>query len=116
MMPTSVTKELKSESLQLLREYQKTPSAEVRNRLVQLNLGLVRKEAHHWINQCTENYEDLLQVGSLGLIRADQADVQQHVTAKALDGLFFMIGEEEKKIRADPLKTGSAILRRVFGG
>jgi hypothetical protein len=53
---------------------------------------------------------------SLGLIRADQADVQQHVTAKALDGLFFMIGEEEKKIRADPLKTGSAILRRVFGG
>jgi RNA polymerase sigma-B factor len=70
MMPTSVTKELKSESLQLLREYQKTPSAEVRNRLVQLNLGLVRKEAHHWINQCTENYEDLLQVGSLGLIRA----------------------------------------------
>jgi hypothetical protein len=53
---------------------------------------------------------------SVGLIRADQADVQQHVTAKALDGLFFMIGEEEKKIRADPLKTGSAILRRVFGG
>jgi hypothetical protein len=52
---------------------------------------------------------------SMGLVRADQADVQQHVTAKALDGLFFMIGEEEKKIRADPLKTGSAILRRVFG-
>ncbi|HZF81800.1 MAG TPA: DUF4197 domain-containing protein, partial [Rubrivivax sp.] len=35
---------------------------------------------------------------SLGLLRADQADVQQHVTAKALDGLFFMIGEEEKQI------------------
>lgn len=70
MMPTSVTKELKSESLQLLREYQKHPSAEVRNQLVQLNLGLVRKEAHHWINQCTESYEDLLQVGSMGLIRA----------------------------------------------
>jgi hypothetical protein len=53
---------------------------------------------------------------SMGLVRADQADVQQHVTTKTLDGLFFMIGEEEKKIRADPLKTGSAILRRVFGG
>ena len=52
---------------------------------------------------------------SMGLVRADQADVQQHVTAKALDGLFFMIGEEEKKIRADPFKTGSAILRKVFG-
>lgn len=65
-----VTNELKSESLQLLREYQKSPSARIRNRLVQLNYGLVRREAHHWINQCTENYEDLLQVGCLGLIRA----------------------------------------------
>ena len=53
---------------------------------------------------------------SLGLLRDEQASVQQHVTVKALDGLFFMIGEEEKKIRADPLKTGSAILRKVFGG
>jgi len=69
-MSTIVTNELKSESLQLLREYQKSPSAEIRNQLVQLNFGLVRKEAHHWINQCTESYDDLLQVGSLGLIRA----------------------------------------------
>ncbi|NJR64674.1 MAG: RNA polymerase sigma factor SigF [Leptolyngbyaceae cyanobacterium CRU_2_3] len=66
----SVTNELKSESLQLLREYQKSPCAKVRNQLVQINLGLVRKEAHHWVNQCTESYDDLLQVGSLGLIRA----------------------------------------------
>jgi RNA polymerase sigma-B factor len=69
-MDTLVANELKSESLQLLREYQKAPSAEIRNQLVQLNFGLVRKEAHHWVNQCTESYEDLLQVGSLGLIRA----------------------------------------------
>jgi Protein of unknown function (DUF4197) len=51
----------------------------------------------------------------MGLIKGDETNIQKHVTAKALDGLFFMIGEEEKKIRADPLKTGSAILRRVFG-
>jgi RNA polymerase sigma-B factor len=69
-MSTPVTNELKSESLQLLREYQKSPSAAIRNQLVELNFGLVRKEAHHWMNQCTESYEDLLQVGSLGLIRA----------------------------------------------
>lgn len=69
-MHTPATTELKSESLQLLREYQKNPSAEVRNQLVKLNLGLVRREAHHWIAQCTESYEDLLQVGSIGLIRA----------------------------------------------
>ncbi|HEY9648624.1 MAG TPA: RNA polymerase sigma factor SigF [Chroococcidiopsis sp.] len=69
-MHTPVSTELKSESLQLLREYQRNPSPRLRNQLVELNFGLVRKEAHHWVNQCTESYEDLLQVGSLGLIRA----------------------------------------------
>jgi RNA polymerase sigma-B factor len=33
-------------------------------------MGLVRKEAHFWSNQCTESYDDLLQVGCMGLIRA----------------------------------------------
>jgi hypothetical protein len=48
-------------------------------------------------------------------VKGDETNVQKHVTTRALDGLFLMIGEEEKKIRADPLKTGSAILRKVFG-
>jgi RNA polymerase sigma-B factor len=69
-MPTTATHELKHEIWQLLREYHRCPSADVRNQLVQLNFGLVRKEAHYWINQCHESYDDLLQVGSLGLIRA----------------------------------------------
>ncbi|KOP24200.1 RNA polymerase subunit sigma [Hapalosiphon sp. MRB220] len=69
-MPTTLTHELKHEILQLLREYQQSRSANVRNQLVKLNFGLVRKEAHYWINQCHESYEDLLQVGCLGLIRA----------------------------------------------
>lgn len=53
---------------------------------------------------------------ALGLLRGDDVNIQQYVTARALDGLFKMIGEEEKKIRADPVKTGSAILKKVFGG
>ena len=52
----------------------------------------------------------------LGLVRGDETSVQTYVTGRALDGLFLMIGEEEKKIRADPVKTGSAILKKVFGG
>jgi hypothetical protein len=52
----------------------------------------------------------------LGLLKAKDANLQQYVTGKALDGLYFMIGEEEKKIRRDPVGTGSAILRKVFGG
>lgn len=51
----------------------------------------------------------------LGLIKAKDANIQQYVTGKALDGLYFMIGEEEKKIRRDPVGTGSALLRKVFG-
>ncbi len=51
----------------------------------------------------------------LGLVRGDQAKIERHVTAKSLDGLYFMIGEEEKKIRQDPVGTGSDILKKVFG-
>jgi len=51
-----------------------------------------------------------------GLVRGDDANIQQYVTSKALDGLFRIIGEEEKKIRRDPVGTGSAILKKVFGG
>jgi hypothetical protein len=50
-----------------------------------------------------------------GLVKAEHANIEQYVTGKALDGLYLMIGEEEKKIRQDPVGTGSAILRRVFG-
>jgi len=52
----------------------------------------------------------------LGFVKDQDANVQRYVTTKALDGLFFMIGEEERKIRRDPVGTGSAILRKVFGG
>ncbi len=52
---------------------------------------------------------------SLGLMKKEDANIEHHVSAKALDGLFLMIGEEERKIRKDPVGTGSAILQRVFG-
>ena len=53
---------------------------------------------------------------ALGLLKKDEANVQQYVTTRALDGLYLVIGEEEKKIRQDPVGTGSAILKKVFGG
>ncbi len=52
----------------------------------------------------------------LGLVKQDDANIQSYVTRRALDGLFFMIGEEEKQIRRDPVGTGSALLKKVFGG
>lgn len=61
---------LKLETLTLFQEYRKTGRTKLRDRIMEINLGLVRKEAHHWVNQCSESYEDLLQVGCIGLIRA----------------------------------------------
>ena len=55
------------------------------------------------------------QVASLGLVSKDEANIQSYITGKALDGLYLMIGEEERKIRQDPIGTGSAILKKVFG-
>jgi hypothetical protein len=54
-------------------------------------------------------------VADLGLVKKEDANIQQYVTGKSLDGLYFMIGEEEKKIRKDPVGTGSAVLKKVFG-
>lgn len=53
--------------------------------------------------------------GQLGLLKGDDTNIQRYVTGKALDGLYKLIGEEEKKIRRDPIGTGSAILKKVFG-
>jgi Protein of unknown function (DUF4197) len=56
------------------------------------------------------------QAGALGLVKKDAASLEQYVTGKTLDGLYLMIGEEERRIRQDPVGTGSAVLRKVFGG
>jgi RNA polymerase sigma-B factor len=56
--------------MELLMAYQQNPSVELRNKLVRMNAGLVRKIAHRVSHQCAEPYEDLEQIGYLGLIRA----------------------------------------------
>jgi len=52
---------------------------------------------------------------SMGLIDGKDADIDSYVTQKAMDGLFLMIAEEEKKLRANPVAAGSALLKKVFG-
>ena len=62
-----------------------------------------------------EQYNQLAGQGEkLGLIKGERARIERHVTAKAFGGLHFMIGEQEKKIRQDPISSGSEILKRVF--
>ncbi|NJL84200.1 MAG: RNA polymerase sigma factor SigF [Chloroflexaceae bacterium] len=64
------TQRLSYQGLEMLLEYDRQPSLELRNRIVELNAGLVRKVAHCLSQQCAEPYDDLEQIGYLGLIRA----------------------------------------------
>lgn len=49
------------------------------------------------------------------LVKSEDAKIESYVANKALDGLFLMIAEEEKKLRANPVGAGSDLLRKVFG-
>jgi RNA polymerase sigma-B factor len=69
-MSVSSNHQTKGNTLELLQQYQQTPIPGIRNQLVNLNIGLVRREAYHWLQQSNESFDDLMQVGSLGLIRA----------------------------------------------
>jgi Protein of unknown function (DUF4197) len=50
-----------------------------------------------------------------GILGKDATDLDGYVTQKALDGLFFMVAEEEKKIRKDPIGRTTNLLKKVFG-
>ena len=52
---------------------------------------------------------------AFGLIEEEEASIDRYVTGKALDGLYFMIGEQEKAFRRDPVRSTSEIVRKVFG-
>jgi hypothetical protein len=63
-----------------------------------------------------QKYNDLAAKGSqFGLVKGDNAKVETYVTAKSLDGLFTMMADEEKAIRANPVAAGSSIVSKVFG-
>lgn len=48
--------------------------------------------------------------------KTESVDLDHYVTTKALDGLFYMLGQEEKKIRTDPAARVTDLLKTVFGG
>jgi len=50
-----------------------------------------------------------------GLVDAKDANLNDYVTRKALDGLFLMIADEERNIRRDPVGAASGIISKVFG-
>ena len=63
-----------------------------------------------------EKYNEFAGKGAkFGLVKKEDANLDGYVTQKTLDGLFYMVAEEEKRIRANPVQAGSDLIKRVFG-
>ncbi len=63
-----------------------------------------------------EKYDQFAgKAAKLGLIKEQDAHLDEYVTQKALDGLYLMIAEEEKAIRQDPVGAAGSMARKVFG-
>jgi hypothetical protein len=66
--------------------------------------------------RAAEKYNEIAASGAkLGLVKEEDANLEDYVTRRALDGLFITIAEEEKRIRRDPAGAASAIVTKVFG-
>jgi hypothetical protein len=64
----------------------------------------------------TRAYKDMIgRYEKVPLVGRQSLDLDDYVTGKALDGLFLMVGEEEKKIRANPAARTTDLLKKVFG-
>jgi Protein of unknown function (DUF4197) len=63
-----------------------------------------------------QQYDKFAAMGSqYGLVGKDQANLEQYVTQKTLDGVYLMMAEEEKAIRKDPVGQASSLIKEVFG-
>jgi len=90
--------------------FRRTTEADLRKRF----LPIVRKATAKV--GVAQQYNEYAEKGAaFGLVKKEDANLDNYVTQKALDGLFFMVAEEEKRIRKDPVRAGSDIARRVFG-
>ena len=111
-MTTVMGETIKQQTLELLQRYQQTGDVAVRNRIVNLNIGLVRKEAHHWTKQCNESFDDLLQVGSIGLLRAIERFTLERGNAFSSFASPYIRGEIQHYLR--DRSTTVRIPRRVL--
>ncbi len=57
----------------------------------------------------------IAKVPAIPFVKPESTDLDHYVTSKALDGLFYTIGQEEKKIRTNPAARTTELLKKVFG-
>ena len=66
--------------------------------------------------QLAQQYNQFAQAAAnFGLVQKDQANLDQYVTQKALDGLYLMMADEEQAIRKNPLGASTSLIKKVFG-
>jgi len=64
----------------------------------------------------TRSYKEMMdKYTSLPFMKSESLDLDHYVTDKSLDGLFYMLGQEEKKIRTNPAGRVTELLKKVFG-
>jgi hypothetical protein len=64
----------------------------------------------------TKSYNALMgKIPAVPFFNSESTDLNHYVTTKALDGLFYMVGQEEQKIRTNPLARTTELLKKVFG-
>ena len=64
----------------------------------------------------TRQYKELVgKVQAIPFMKTEAYDIDQYVVTKALDGLFYVLGQEEQKIRTNPAARVTDILKEVFG-
>jgi hypothetical protein len=65
----------------------------------------------------TRQYKELLgRAEGIPFLKTESFDIDRYVVVKALDGLFHVVGEQERLIRTNPAARASSILKEVFGG
>jgi len=90
--------------------FKKTTSAQMGEKF----LPIVTKATENV--QLADSYNKYAAMGSkFGVVKKEDANINQYVTKKALDGVYYMVAQEEAAIRKDPLGQASSLLKKVFG-
>jgi len=90
--------------------FKKTTSAPMAEKF----LPIVKKATENV--QLAQQYNKFAEMGSkFGVVKKEQANLEQYVTQKTLDGVYLMMAKEEAAIRKDPVGQASNLLKKVFG-
>lgn len=90
--------------------FKKTTSAQMSEKFLPIVTKATEKV------QLAKTYNKYAEMGSqFGVVDKKDANIEQYVTNKALDGLYLMIAKEEAAIRQDPVGQASSLLKKVFG-